>query len=370
MLLIKKQLIAKVREALQAAHLHQMLDGAVTLELATLPPYLTGAFSLKPGANEEARILVQSVALQEMLHMALAANTLIAIGGGPKILANGLALRYPGPLPMSVDEGLTVRLGSLTKRQVHDVFMGIERPDTGAILPGETELHPLVLLRQREDVESIGEFYTAILQTLERLVAHGNDPFADPRLDRQVDLSRWFPGEIQEHPSGKVHDMKTARIALETIIRQGEGAQIGEDPINPIGGPGDALAHFFKFGEIYYGKRLVRDVDAPSGWSYSGAPVPFDSSQVYEFPDNAALSSYPPGSAAAVAAEQFYEAYVRLLTALDHTFNGAPAQLDAALGIMYELRLIAQKVIMHPANPSEPDGPVAAPPFQPAPATA
>jgi hypothetical protein len=96
--------------------------------------------------------------------------------------------------------------------------------------------------------------------------------------------------------------------------------------------------------------------------------VPFDPAEVHDFPDNAALSSYAPGSAAAVAAEQFYETYVRLLAALDRTFNGIPTQLDAALGIMYELRLVAQRVLMHPANPDDPGGPVAAPPFQPAPA--
>src|SRR5262245_51249284 len=101
MLLIKKHLIDKVRTATGVQTVCEMLDGAVALELATLPPYLTGVFSLKPGANDEARILIQSVILQEMLHMALAANTMIAIGGGPHILEQGIGLRYPGSLPMS-----------------------------------------------------------------------------------------------------------------------------------------------------------------------------------------------------------------------------------------------------------------------------
>src|SRR5262245_2332754 len=221
MLLVKKQVITSIRAAMDISQLRDQLDGAVILELATMPPYLTGAFSLRRGANDEVRVLIQSVLLQEMLHLALAANTLIAIGGDPRILSNGLGLRYPGPLPMSVDEGLIVSLGSLTKDRVYDVFMGIERPDTDALLPGETELPPLALLRKQEDYESIGELYTAIQQALQRLVSSRADPFTEPRLDRQVDLSRWFPGEVPRNPSGKVHDMNTARIALQTIIRQG-----------------------------------------------------------------------------------------------------------------------------------------------------
>ncbi|RBH51872.1 hypothetical protein C3F00_033145, partial [Pseudomonas sp. MWU13-2860] len=53
-----------------------MLAGAVRLELSTIPTYLTALFSIKPGQNQEARALVQSVVVEEMLHMTLAANTL------------------------------------------------------------------------------------------------------------------------------------------------------------------------------------------------------------------------------------------------------------------------------------------------------
>jgi len=365
MLLIEKQLIEKARAAHSKAEVIELLDGAVALELSTLPPYLTGVFSLAPGGNDEVRTLVLSVVLEEMLHMSLAANTAIAIGGNPKILASGLALRYPGPLPMCVDEDLTVTIGSLTIAQVEDVFMAIERPDTTATLPGEPPAVPQRLqARKDQGYGSIGEFYAAIIAALERMVAGGHDPFTHPRLERQLDLSRWFPRSVPGHPSGKVDNLASARAALETIVRQGEGAQIGADPIDPYGGR-ESFAHYFKFGEIAFGQRLVRDASAPSGWSYTGASVPYDASKVYGFPANAKVSDYPAGSAARITAEAFYDTYVRLLRSLDATFNGEPATFDAALGVMFELKLVAQQVVQHPADPGQAQGPVAAPPFQP-----
>ncbi len=343
-----------------------MLQGAVKLELATLPPYLTGVFSVKAGANAASRTLTQSVATEEMLHLALAANTLIAVGGNPQVSAAGLSLSYPGQLPMAIDTSLEVQLAALTKPQVHDVFMGIERPDTEAVLPGESAPPEALALRKANpSFMSIGDFYNFIIAMLRVLVAAGTDPFAEPRLGRQVDLAPWFAGVIPGNPTGKVHDLKTAVYNLKTIIRQGEGAQVGSDPINPTGDAEGGLAHYFKFGEIYYGKELVRDKNDPSGWSYSGADVPLDPQGVYDFPSNARLSDYPAGSAAAISAEQFYEAYLRLLRGLDRAFNGDPGFLSDAIGTMYELKLVAQQVVLHPADPNKPNGKVAAPPFQP-----
>ena len=87
MLLLDKQKIFPTGVAEHSlAGVCAMLQGAVKLELATLPPYLTAVFSVKPGANAVARTLTQSVATEEMLHLALAANTLIALGE-PRMIA-------------------------------------------------------------------------------------------------------------------------------------------------------------------------------------------------------------------------------------------------------------------------------------------
>ena len=263
MLKIRQELMTELRQAEHIHHVRTMLAGAVRLELSTIPTYLTALFSIKPGQNQEARALVQSVVVEEMLHMTLAANTLIAIGGNPRIIEDGQALNYPGPLPMCVDTSLTVTLKALSRQQAQEVFMEIERPDTQAILPGETQAY----VDNQPGFDSIGRFYQAILERLQHLENHGHDCFAQPRLDEQVDVSQWFPHEVEGCPDGKVHDMASARAVINTIVRQGEGVQVEDDWINPKEDAGGGYAHYFKFGEIYYGKRLVRDDCSPSGLS-------------------------------------------------------------------------------------------------------
>jgi hypothetical protein len=374
MLLVKKTHLDRARTAQSAAEIIGLLYGGIQLELSTIPPYLTGVFSLQAGANDEVRSLVQSVVVEEMLHLSLAANTAIALGGHPAIKALALENHYPGPLPMSVDEGLVVSLGALTVKQVKDVFMAIERPDTTAVLPGEDpEVARSLAALKPQGYGSIGDFYNALIEAIERLCKTGKNPFANPRLDRQLDLSRWFPANVPGYPSGKVDSLESARAALETITRQGEGVNIGHDPIDPFGG-GTTLAHYFKFGEIAFGRRLVRDkpaspvLDNPaphsSGWSYSGDPVPYDATKVYPFLANAKLSDYPVSSPAHRTATACYDAYLRLLTALDATFSGDPSMFNAALGVMFELKLVAQQVVQWPVTKGT-TSPVAAPPFQP-----
>lgn len=361
MLLIKPEIMQRVQAATTIADIQTMLADAVAVELATLPTYLTGAFSVIPGHNQEALALVQSVAYEEMLHMTLACNLLISIGGNPEILSTGLGLKFPTALPLNVDEGLIVSLAALSSQHVHRVFMGIERPDTDALLPGEPMLPPLPALKKEKGYASIGDFYDAILAKLAAFQKAGQDPFATPRTERQVDITTWFPPT--SCGTGIVTNLASAQAVVGTILAQGEGAKISGDPIDPSGGLDGSYAHYFKFGEIYHGQRLIRDSKAPSGWSYAGDPVALDPQGVYNFLPNAAVSDYEPGSGAYVAATEFYNVYKRLLTSLDRVFNGAPAELKSALGIMYELKLVAQKVVQYPANPSEPNGPVAAPPF-------
>ncbi|WP_213306223.1 ferritin-like domain-containing protein [Paraburkholderia sacchari] len=357
MLKIRKEVIARLRAADSVEEVQTMLSGAMSLELSTIPPYLTALFSIK-AENREARALVHSIVVEEMLHMTLAGNTLIAIGGNPKLLEIAQQLQYPGPLPMCIDEGLTVTLGSLTKPQVGNVFMTIERPATKAILPGETRL----LADAQASYDSIGDFYAALIDKLAELVAAGQPIFAHPRLEQQIDISKWFPPEIERFPDGKVSSLESARVVLETIVRQGEGMQIREDKINPKADPDGNYAHYFKFGEIFYGHRLVPDGANPSGWSYTGEPVPLDESNIVNLYPNAALSDYPQGSGAYIAGKQFYEAYRSLLVALDQTFNGQPERLDAALGIMFELKLVAQQVMQFQVG-AAPSAVFAAPPF-------
>src|SRR5689334_8657050 len=84
--------------------LKKSLQAAIELELATMPPYLCGYWSIAENGkgNAEGADLMRSVFMEEMLHLGLAGNMLKAVGGEPKIIR---ALHdYPGRLPGGVLE--------------------------------------------------------------------------------------------------------------------------------------------------------------------------------------------------------------------------------------------------------------------------
>ncbi len=54
--------------------LKSFLKSAMQLEHATIPPYLTALYSLKPGANPAAAQVLRVIVVEEMLHLTIAAN--------------------------------------------------------------------------------------------------------------------------------------------------------------------------------------------------------------------------------------------------------------------------------------------------------
>ena len=66
--------------------LKQGLQAAIELELPTLPPYLCGLWSIK-SQDGPAFDLIESVALEEMLHIGLCCNMLAAIEGHRRLCA-------------------------------------------------------------------------------------------------------------------------------------------------------------------------------------------------------------------------------------------------------------------------------------------
>lgn len=59
------------------------LQSAIEVELSTIPPYLYAMYSMTDATSKSYK-LIQSVVVEEMLHLALAANVLIAVGGTPR----------------------------------------------------------------------------------------------------------------------------------------------------------------------------------------------------------------------------------------------------------------------------------------------
>jgi rubrerythrin len=294
----------KLRTALQAA---------VELEHATIPTYLYALYSLRPGFNKEIAILLRSVVLEEMTHMALACNILNAIGGEPCIDDPSFLPRYPGPLPGSVESGLTVPLSRFTPDLVSGVFMMIEEPERPLEYRAEVE--------QATPPLTIGEFYGAIAAQLQ----NSNQAIFTRDHSRQV--THDLKAELIE-----VVDLPSALNAIEMIVEQGEGTT--RLPTDEEG----ELAHYYRFAEIHYGRRLVSTnrPDAPPDerYAYSGEKILFDPDGVVPLVLNPRTDSYATNTQARNANITFNYTYTGVLKTLHATFNGRPDLLMTAVGLM------------------------------------
>lgn len=317
MLKVRREMIEGVRQAVRKEDLYPYLQSAVELEHATIPPYLTAMFSLKAGTNEEIRQLIQSIVVEEMLHMTISANTLVAIGGSPQINTPGFIPTYPGPLPRGIGgPGFIVPIERFSLQLVHDIFMVIEEPENP--VPVKT------FAVGEEEYSTIGAFYQAIQQ---KIIELGNGIFVPGSEKRQV--QKWF-GQENLFP---ITDVASAVKAIEVVVIEGEGTST-----DPFQSPGDP-AHYYKFGEIYHGKKIIPTPDG--GYAYAGAPIPFDESGVYPIRGNAHIADYKPDTQARVRVERYAYSYSSLLNALHQSFNGDPDNIDVAIGLMYELKVQA-----------------------------
>ena len=73
-------------------------------------------------------------------------------------------------------------------------------------------------------------------------------------------------------------------------------------------------------------------------------------------PANPHLGDYPANTRPRLVATRFTDAYTRLLTALQETFDGIRENLDTAIGLMFEMRLLALEVLATPDEQGRPTG--------------
>ena len=323
MIKIDRSIVRGIAGCQRKEHLHRFVQKAVELEHATVPPYLTAMYSLIPGTNDEIAALIRSVVKEEMLHMTIAANILVALGGHPRINNADFLVHYPDKLPMGIGGDLIVPIKAFSKQLVKDVFMEIEAPECPIPVHERVDSEP--------EFATIGEFYAAIKHKIREL---GDEIFVKG-ADEQV-LS-WFNPKLLF----PIVDVESAINAIDIVVIQGEGTH--GDPFESPGVP----AHFYRFGEIYAGKKLIKTCD---GYAWDGDPVPFDESGVYPMIDNPSPSDYPAGSHVAMLSDTFTFAYSSLLNALHQSFNGSPELIDTALGMMYQLRFQAQTLMATPIS--------------------
>ena len=237
-----------------------MLYEAAELEHNLMCTYLYAAFSLRardgdglqPHEREAVTRLrdeVLGVAVDEMSHLGLVCNMLTTIGGTPRIADEALVPKYPGPLPGGVRPELSVRLLGLTKDAL-DMYSQIERPDLPVIEADEVHT-------------SIGAFYTKILE------AFRNHP-------ELIKGTRQVTRDMSSHGKGNdvvaltsINDVETA---VEIIKEQGEGT--AASPENPFPGEPGELAHFYRFSEIFKGRKLIQVSEDPQRFDFLGDEIP------------------------------------------------------------------------------------------------
>ncbi len=248
--------------------LRYLLQIAIQLEHATIPPYLNGYLFIKPGQNGEVKDLLHGIIIQEMFHMAQASNLLNAIGGHPNLLDPNFIIPYPAYLPAGVLPHVEVTIDKLSMRQIEAVYMGIETPyhevdeyglsklmkllediSVGAYLQG---LENFFSYKDEQSAHhnTIGEVYQAIVYLISHLNNTGQLPFWDsvPQLTIGTVI--------------KVDNVTSALKAIKTIVSEGEGAS----PCNPLetNNDTDSLSHYFKFTSIIR-KRFAEAIAVDQG---------------------------------------------------------------------------------------------------------
>jgi hypothetical protein len=332
-------LMATPENKLDVEWLRQALQHALVLELATIPPYSCGLWSIiDPQRDKNTHHTIREIIFDEMSHMALVGNMLTAIGGTPVLTGADVVPRYPGPLPGGVRPELQVRLAGLTRTAL-DMYSAIEEPDEPIVTYGTEETHT-----------SIGAFYTKIKNVFRSL-----DPaLITPRRQITFDLSC-------KHGKGNeiipMKDLATVLGRLNIIMEQGEGTSTS--PQNPHCLHAGELSHYYAFRELYHGRKLAKGTDGR--WSFTGDTIPL--------PDTYAAAEVPAGgwpkhpgtderdSEARKALQEFNREYSDMLRALQTAWGTddttkASALVAAAIKHMAAMRTVARKIMTYPL----PDG--------------
>lgn len=210
-----------------------LLKEASELEHGLCCCYLFAAFSLKRDAGEGLTATeheavtrweraISGVAVQEMLHLALASNLLTAIGAAPQLRRPNFPQRskyYPPSLQLTLRpfDGRTLDHFIFIERPEGMEFpdaIGFEAAEVTASTPTNGGVEPVEV-----SYRSVAELYRDIEDGLKDLSARlGEDRlFIGPPRAQATNTYFSFPGLIA------VTDLASALRAIELIVEQGEG---------------------------------------------------------------------------------------------------------------------------------------------------
>ena len=329
--------------------LHYYLIQGMAIEHATLPPYLTALYSLKPGANLEAFHMMRAIAVEEMLHLTLAANVFNAVGGNMAgTLTNpDFVPVYPTTLPTG-ETDFEVSVAKFSPETV-ETFLKIERShevpeDAPLVKPRKHSWLRILGLDPTQSYYSIGLFYAEVIRGMQELHREMGDALfcGDPK--KQITREYYYDGAGEIIP---VTDLRSAVRALRVIQEQGEGSRS-----ETIYDAERNLCHYYRFQQLELGQYYVIDRDDPLKSDQpdrpTGGTFPIDWDAVYPVLENAKLSDYPEDSELYTYAQEFQKAYSDFLKEIEDAFNGHPEKLIPAVGGMFRLKELATSLVRNP----------------------
>jgi hypothetical protein len=323
--------------------LHVHLMAAVELELLTIPPYLTALYSLG-GKSEAAEEIIRSVVMEEMMHLALAANVLNAVGGKPELTTGGYVPRYPAKIPFHTPETFQVSLLPFGQDAL-TTFLAIENPNHSGIEPpsasAEAAVPRVFELAAENGYKTIGEFYGAIEKALQAL--HPPGGLFTGSADRQIGPTIFHP-EPHAGRMIEVNNLTTAMEALELIVEQGEGDVKTPGPGEKFDPEGE-LAHFYRFKELSEGHEYTEG-DSPD--KPTGPPISLDSEAILPMKPN--LRAEQLSGELREEAEAFNTTYTHLLGQVQEAIDGHPEKLFGAYRTMINLKSAAEALLKKPLD--------------------
>lgn len=327
-----------------------LLTGAAEIEHNLLCSYLYAAFSLKReagdalspselGAVTRWRKTVLGVAIEEMTHLALVNNLLVALGGAPHFDRPNL-LVPPGYHPA----GFVIRLAPLTKATL-DHFIFLERPADAAVPEGggkyrsraplERAMTPGDLSPSTPDYATIGEFYDAIRSSLLSFAGSAGANAWIGQAERQLSPeAATLPG------LRVVRTIDDALAVVDTIVEQGEGSSCGK-----------ANCHFSRFQAM---RREWSALEAANPAFIPHLPAAHD--PVMRKPAEGVERVWVTEPTAARLLDLGNALYALTLSLLEHAYApGFPADvrrtfIDGATGLMHACAAVGSGLASMPAQ--------------------
>jgi len=214
------------------AQLIYLLTEAAELEHGIMCCYMFTAFTMKRDVKEGItaaqldivrrwRGTILQIAIQEMVHMALACNLLTAVGGAPHVRRPNLPSS-----PRAYPPSFTLQLLPFCLETV-EAFVFVERPENQETsepsrgLPAKPPGKFSDIFSSERQYQTVGHLYRGIEDGLRYLNQKfgASGLFIGPPHAQIADAYFSLPGLIP------VTDLESAIAAIEAIVEQGEGAR-------------------------------------------------------------------------------------------------------------------------------------------------